>query len=137
MYEMEGDVQQGPHHARRAAVADAGGLAALTIRSLAQRLGVKPMSVYHYVANKDEILDGLVDLVFAEIEMPAPDGDWREEIARARAPRGGAAPPPLGDRPDGVADGRRARRPCGTTTRSSAPCARAASRCARPRTRTR
>lgn len=64
------------------AVADAGGLGALTIRSLAQELGVKPMSVYHYVANKDEILDGIVDLVFGEIELPAADGDWRAEIRR-------------------------------------------------------
>ena len=45
------------------AVADAGGIAGLTIRSLAQELGVKPMSVYHYVANKDEIIDGVVDIV--------------------------------------------------------------------------
>jgi hypothetical protein len=37
---------------------------------LAERLGVKPMSVYHYVANKDEILNGIVDLVFGEIELP-------------------------------------------------------------------
>jgi len=66
------------------AVADAGGLAALTIRSLAHELGVKPMAVYHYVANKDEILDGIVDLVFAEIVLPSPDGAWRAEIA-ARA----------------------------------------------------
>ena len=58
-------------------VADAGGIDALTIRSLAQSLGVKPMSVYYYVANKDEILDGIVDLVFSEIDLPAPDGDWR------------------------------------------------------------
>ena len=56
------------------AVADDGGLDGLTIRSLAQRLGAKPMSLYHYVANKDEILDGLVDLVFAEIELPEPSG---------------------------------------------------------------
>ena len=52
------------------AVADAGGIAALTIRSLAAELGVKPMSVYHHVANKDEILDGIVDIVFSEIELP-------------------------------------------------------------------
>ncbi|WP_037364036.1 TetR/AcrR family transcriptional regulator [Nakamurella lactea] len=58
-------------------VADSGGLDALTIRSLAAELGVKPMSVYHHVANKDEILDGIVDRVFAEIELPEPDGDWR------------------------------------------------------------
>jgi AcrR family transcriptional regulator len=64
------------------AVADAGGIAGLTIRSLAQELGVKPMSVYHHVANKDEILDGIVDLVFAEIELPSTDGDWRAEIRR-------------------------------------------------------
>jgi AcrR family transcriptional regulator len=64
------------------AVADAGGIDALTIRSLAQHLGVKPMSVYYYVANKDEILDGIVDLVFSEIELPASDGDWRAEMRR-------------------------------------------------------
>jgi AcrR family transcriptional regulator len=70
------------------AVADEGGLPGLTIRSLAQRLGTKPMSLYHYVANKDEILDGLVDLVFAEIELPEPNGDWRGEMARrARSAR--------------------------------------------------
>ncbi len=63
-------------------VADAGGLASLTIRSLAQELGVKPMSVYYYVANKDEILDGIVDLVFGEIELPSTDGPWRSEIER-------------------------------------------------------
>ena len=64
------------------AVADAGGIDALTIRLLAQQLGVKPMSVYYYVASKDEILDGIVDLVFSEIELPAADGDWRAEIRR-------------------------------------------------------
>jgi AcrR family transcriptional regulator len=64
------------------AVADEGGIDALTIRSLAQSLGVKPMSVYYYVANKDEILDGIVDLVFSQIELPTADGDWRAEIHR-------------------------------------------------------
>jgi len=63
-------------------VADAGGIDAFTIRSLAQSLGVKPMSVYYYVANKDEILDGIIDLVFSEIELPTPTGDWREEMHR-------------------------------------------------------
>jgi AcrR family transcriptional regulator len=61
-------------------VADAGGVGSLTIRSLAQELGVKPMSVYHYVANKDEILDGIVDIVFSEIELPVIGGDWRVEM---------------------------------------------------------
>jgi AcrR family transcriptional regulator len=64
------------------AVADSGGIDSLTIRSLAQSLGVKPMSVYYYVANKDEILDGIIDLVFSEIELPAAGGDWRAEISR-------------------------------------------------------
>ena len=63
-------------------VADAGGIDRLTIRSFAESLGVKPMSVYYYVANKGEILDGIVDLVFSEIELPAVGGNWREEIRR-------------------------------------------------------
>ncbi|HET6668205.1 MAG TPA: TetR/AcrR family transcriptional regulator C-terminal domain-containing protein [Intrasporangium sp.] len=64
------------------AIADAGGINALTIRSLAEELGVKPMSVYHHVANKSVILDGIVDLVFSEIVLPSPDGDWRSEMSR-------------------------------------------------------
>ncbi|WP_246486796.1 TetR/AcrR family transcriptional regulator [Kribbella qitaiheensis] len=64
------------------AIADAGGIAALTIRSLAEDLGVKPMSVYHHVAGKAEILDSIVDLVFAEIDLPTPGGDWEAEIRR-------------------------------------------------------
>jgi len=61
-------------------VADAEGIAGLTIRSLALELGVKPMSVYHHVANKDEILDGIVDIVFSEMELPSAAGAWRTEI---------------------------------------------------------
>ncbi len=64
-------------------VADRDGLAALTIRSLATELGVKPMSVYHHVPGKEAILDGIVDAVFAEFELPAAGGDWRTEL-RAR-----------------------------------------------------
>jgi AcrR family transcriptional regulator len=66
----------------RGAIAIAGesGIGALTIRSLAERLGAKPMSVYHYVANKGEILDSIVDLVFAEIELPSLEGDWLQEL---------------------------------------------------------
>src|ERR671914_881366 len=64
------------------AIADRGGLPGLTIRSLAKELGAKPMSVYYYVASKDELLDALVDVVFEEIELPDPDGDWREEMRR-------------------------------------------------------
>ena len=64
------------------AVADATGIAGLTIRSLAEELGVKPMSVYHHVANKEQILDGIVDIVFGEFELPSADGDWRSELSR-------------------------------------------------------
>jgi AcrR family transcriptional regulator len=64
------------------AVADSGGIGSLTIRSLAQHLGAKPMSLYYYVSGKDEILDGIVDLVFSEIELPSVGGDWRSEIVR-------------------------------------------------------
>lgn len=63
-------------------LADESGIAALTIRSLALSMGTKPMSLYYYVANKDEILDGIVDLVFSEIELPSPAGDWRLEMHR-------------------------------------------------------
>jgi AcrR family transcriptional regulator len=59
------------------AIADAEGNSALTMRSLAKKLGVKPMAIYHHVANKDEILDGIVDIVFAEIDLPLIDTDWR------------------------------------------------------------
>src|SRR5664280_588581 len=63
-------------------IADARGLGSLTIRSLATALGVTPMSVYGHVANKGAILDGLVDLVFAEIALPQVTGEWREEMRR-------------------------------------------------------
>jgi AcrR family transcriptional regulator len=63
-------------------VADASGIGSLTMRSLARELGVKPMSLYYYVANKDEILDAIVDVVFGEIELPSPDGNWRAEMRR-------------------------------------------------------
>lgn len=71
------------------AVADAGGIGALTIRRVAEELGVKPMSVYHYVAGKEEIIDGIVDLVYSEIQLPAPGMDWRKEMRRrAHSARG-------------------------------------------------
>lgn len=63
-------------------LADESGIDALTIRSLAQSMGTKPMSLYYYVTNKDEILDGIVDLVFSEIELPSPAGPWRDEMHR-------------------------------------------------------
>lgn len=63
-------------------LADRGGLTGLTIRTLAAELGAKPMSVYYYVASKDELLDLLVDVVFEEIELPDPLGDWQVEMRR-------------------------------------------------------
>ncbi|MCU1571981.1 MAG: Transcriptional regulator, TetR family [Micrococcaceae bacterium] len=69
-------------------LADEVGIAGLTIRSLATSMGTKPMSLYHYVANKDEILDGIVDAVFNEIVPPSPAGEWRQEMQdRAHAVR--------------------------------------------------
>ena len=65
------------------AVADAEGFGSLTIRSLARRLDVQPMAIYYYVANKSEILDGILDLVFGEIELPSPDDEWRNRMARS------------------------------------------------------
>jgi AcrR family transcriptional regulator len=59
------------------AVADENGIGALTMRRLADRLKVEPMSLYHHFANKDLIQDGMVDVVFAEIELPSADSDWR------------------------------------------------------------
>ncbi len=64
------------------ALADQGGLEQLTMRRLAEELGVEAMSLYHHVPNKDAILDGMVDLVFAEIEPPSPALDWRTAMRR-------------------------------------------------------
>ena len=59
------------------AVADAGGLETLTMRTLGQELGVGPMALYRHVANKDDMVDGIVDLVFDEIELPRRGADWK------------------------------------------------------------
>lgn len=63
------------------ALADEGGTEALTMRRLGERLGVEAMSLYKHVANKEALLDGMVDAVFAEIEVPADVG-WREAMRR-------------------------------------------------------
>jgi AcrR family transcriptional regulator len=70
----------------RAAIAhaDEGGIEALTMRPLAEELGVAPMALYRHVANKDDLIDGLIDIVFSEIVLPSPDGDWKAAM-RARA----------------------------------------------------
>ena len=64
------------------AYADRHGLEALSMRKLADELGAGAMSLYHYVPNKTDLIDGMVDLVFAEIEPPSPDVDWRTAMLR-------------------------------------------------------
>jgi AcrR family transcriptional regulator len=66
------------------ALADERGIDSLTMRELGLRLGVEAMSLYNHVANKDDILDGMVDLVVAEIALPADPADWKEAM-RQRA----------------------------------------------------
>jgi AcrR family transcriptional regulator len=63
-------------------LADEGGLEAVSMRKLAQELGVEAMSLYHHVANKDDVLDGIADLVVAQIELPAIGGDWKTAIRK-------------------------------------------------------
>lgn len=62
------------------ALADEIGVDAFTIRKLADALDTKPMTIYHHVANKDAILDGMVDRVFAEIERPPTELGWKEAM---------------------------------------------------------
>lgn len=66
------------------AIADAGGLDTLTMRTLGQELGVGPMALYRHVANKDDLMDAMVDLVFAEIGLPSTGVDWKTAM-RERA----------------------------------------------------
>ena len=62
--------------------ADHGGLEALTMRKLGQELGVEAMALYHHFANKDDLVDGMVDLVFSEIELPDGGPDWRSAMRK-------------------------------------------------------
>jgi AcrR family transcriptional regulator len=64
------------------ALADERGIESLTMRALGEELGVEAMSLYHHVANKDELLDGMVDVVFSEIELPTTDVDWKTAMRR-------------------------------------------------------
>jgi AcrR family transcriptional regulator len=63
-------------------LADAGGIESLSMRKLAQELGVEAMTLYYHVANKDEILNAIVDMVVGEIELPSPEADWRAGLRR-------------------------------------------------------
>ena len=70
------------------ALADGGGVDSISMRRIAQELGVVPMALYKHVANKDELLDGMIDVVVAEIDPPLQGVDWktamRERILSAR-----------------------------------------------------
>jgi AcrR family transcriptional regulator len=64
------------------AIADEGGVESLTMRKLAEQLNVEAMSLYYHVKNKGEILDGILDAVFAEIELPSLDEDWKPAMRK-------------------------------------------------------
>ena len=64
------------------ALADRDGLESLTMRKLAEELGAGAMSLYYHVPNKSRLLDGMVDVVFAEIELPSTDDDWKTAMRR-------------------------------------------------------
>src|SRR3954470_17344846 len=64
------------------ALAQREGLESLTMRRLAAELGVGAMTLYHYVPNKEMLLDGMVDLVFAEIALPSTERDWKNALRR-------------------------------------------------------
>ena len=70
------------------ALADEGGVESLSMRRIANELGVVPMALYKHVANKGELLDGMIDVVVAEIDPPLEGADWktamRERILSAR-----------------------------------------------------
>jgi len=63
------------------ALADESGLDAVTLRRLAGRFGVTPMALYRHVAGKGGLLDGMADLLYAELYVPEPEGDWWSELA--------------------------------------------------------
>jgi AcrR family transcriptional regulator len=65
-----------------AEVADAGGVAAVTMRSVAKVLGVEAMSLYYHLANKDALLDSLADWVFEQITLPDLKDHWRVEMMK-------------------------------------------------------
>jgi AcrR family transcriptional regulator len=63
-------------------LADESGIDALSMRRLGQELGVEAMSLYNHVTNKDDLHQGIVELVLSEVESPRDGGDWKEEIRR-------------------------------------------------------
>src|SRR5207248_176033 len=66
------------------ALADEGGIGALSMRKLGQVLGVEAMSLYNHVASKGDLLDGMIDVVFGEVGLPSAGGGWKPAM-RQRA----------------------------------------------------
>ena len=64
--------------------ADQGGLEALSMRTLAEELEVAPMALYRHVANKDDLIDAMIDVIFSEIGLPSGGADWKTAM-RQRA----------------------------------------------------
>ena len=64
-------------------LADEAGIESMSMRKLGLALGVEAMSLYNHVANKDEILDGIVDLVVAEVEVPDTAPDWKSAVRQS------------------------------------------------------
>jgi AcrR family transcriptional regulator len=62
--------------------ADAGGLEALTMRTLAEMLGVAPMALYRHVANRNDLIDAMVDAIFLEVGVPSGGGDWKTSMRK-------------------------------------------------------
>lgn len=78
-------------------VADAAGLGGVSMRSVGRELGVEAMSLYHHVASKDALLDGLADWLFAQIATPTAGHPWRAEMeTRAHSARRVLAAHPWG-----------------------------------------
>lgn len=61
-------------------LADTGGMETLSMRKLGEAVGVEAMSLYNHVANKEDLIDGMVDLVFGEVELPTSGADWRQAM---------------------------------------------------------
>ena len=87
------------------AIVDDHGLERLTMRRLGADLGVDPMTIYHHVPDKAALFDGITERVVAEVEIPSPSGDWRDDLravthaARAACLHHPNAVPLLGTRP--------------------------------------
>jgi len=70
------------------ALADRDGIESLSMRKLADELGVAAMSLYYYVPNKERLIDGMIDVVFSDIELPSTGIDWKDALRRrARSTR--------------------------------------------------